>query len=113
MKMLNARFRTEFPNSHWFQNLDDARSKMEDWRRYYDEERSHRAIGQIPPIALDLPLKISTPVLARRRTMKRQWFSEEQVIGVLHEHEAGARAACTERAITLRASPPTVQAATI
>jgi transposase InsO family protein len=38
----NGRFRAECLNAHWFQTLDDARSKMEDWRRYYNEEPPHR-----------------------------------------------------------------------
>jgi putative transposase len=33
-------------------SLDDARSKMEEWRRYYNEERPHSGIGQIAPILL-------------------------------------------------------------
>jgi putative transposase len=32
--------------------LDDARIKMEDWRRYYNEVRPHSAIGNKPPIEL-------------------------------------------------------------
>ena len=30
----------------------DARSKMEDWRNYYNEVRPHGAIGNKPPITL-------------------------------------------------------------
>jgi len=33
-------------------SLDDARSKMEAWRRDYNEVRPHSAIGNKPPIAL-------------------------------------------------------------
>jgi putative transposase len=33
-------------------SLEDAREKMEDWRRYYNEVRSHGAIGQKAPITL-------------------------------------------------------------
>ncbi|MBB2688815.1 UNVERIFIED_ORG: transposase InsO family protein, partial [Rhizobium etli] len=29
-----------------------AREKMEDWRRYYNEERPHGAIGNKVPISL-------------------------------------------------------------
>jgi putative transposase len=29
-----------------------AREKMEDWRKYYNEERPHGAIGNKPPIML-------------------------------------------------------------
>lgn len=39
-------------NTHWFLTLDDARSKMENWRRYYNEERPHGAMRQRPQITL-------------------------------------------------------------
>jgi transposase InsO family protein len=48
----NGRFRAECLNAHWFMSLEDARQKMEAWRRYYDEERPHGAIGQKVPITL-------------------------------------------------------------
>jgi putative transposase len=55
IEAFNGRFRAECLNAHWFLSLDDARSKMEDWRRYYNEERPHGAIGNKPPITLQLP----------------------------------------------------------
>ncbi len=48
----NGRFRAECLNQHWFLTLADAREKMEDWRRYYNEERPHGAIGNKSPIML-------------------------------------------------------------
>jgi len=33
-------------------NLADAQEKMEDWRKYYNEERPHGGIGYKPPIML-------------------------------------------------------------
>lgn len=33
-------------------SLDDARAKMEAWRRDYNEVRPHSAIGNKPPISL-------------------------------------------------------------
>ena len=30
----------------------DAQKKLEDWRKYYNEERPHGAIGQKPPSTL-------------------------------------------------------------
>jgi putative transposase len=48
----NTRFRTECLNQHWFLTLADAAKKLEAWRRYYNEERPHRAIGNKVPIAL-------------------------------------------------------------
>jgi putative transposase len=52
IKAFNGRFRAECLNAPWFLTLDDARTKLEDWRRYYNEERPHGAIGQRAPIAL-------------------------------------------------------------
>jgi len=52
IEAFNGRFRVECLNAHWFMTLDDARTKLEDWRRYYNEERPHGAIGQRPPILL-------------------------------------------------------------
>ena len=52
IEAFNSRFRAECLNAHWFLNLADAREKMEDWRKYYNEERPHGAIGNKPPIML-------------------------------------------------------------
>ena len=52
IEAFNGRFRAECLNAHWFMSLEDAREKMEDWRRYYNELRPHGAIGQKVPIAL-------------------------------------------------------------
>ena len=34
IETFSGRFRPEFLNAHWFLTLDDARLKMEEWRRY-------------------------------------------------------------------------------
>ena len=39
IEAFNGRFRAERLNAHWFLSLADAREKMEDWRKYYNEER--------------------------------------------------------------------------
>lgn len=52
IEAFNGRFRVECLNAHWFMTLEDARQKMEAWRRYYNEERPHGAIGQKTPITL-------------------------------------------------------------
>src|SRR4029077_7526152 len=44
--------RAECLNAHWFVTLADAREKLEDWRKYYNEDRPHGAIGNKPPIML-------------------------------------------------------------
>ena len=51
-RVLNGKFRTECLNAHWFLTLDDARSKMEEWRKDYNNVRPHSAIGNKPPISL-------------------------------------------------------------
>jgi len=52
IEAFNSRFRAECLNAHWFLSLADAKEKMEDWRKYYNEERPHGAIGNKPPIML-------------------------------------------------------------
>jgi putative transposase len=52
IEAFNGRFRAECLNAHWFMSLADAQEKLEDWRKYYNEERPHGAIGQMTPIML-------------------------------------------------------------
>jgi len=52
IEAFNGRFRTECLDAHWFMTLADAAEKMERWRRYYNEERPHGAIGDKVPIML-------------------------------------------------------------
>lgn len=61
IEAFNGRFRAECLNAHWFLTLDDARMKMEEWRRYYNEDRPHGAIGNKRPIALQLPDGVASP----------------------------------------------------
>lgn len=52
IESFNGKFRAEFLNTHLFMSLDDARTKMEAWRRDYNEVRPRSAIGDKPPISL-------------------------------------------------------------
>ncbi|WP_425277096.1 IS3 family transposase [Fulvimarina pelagi] len=52
IESFNGKFRVECLNLHWFMSLDDARAKMEAWRRDYNEVRPHSAIGHRTPIEL-------------------------------------------------------------
>ena len=61
IESFNGKFRTECLNTHWFLGLDDARSKLEDWRRDYNEVRPHSAIGNKPPITLMNPVTEQNP----------------------------------------------------
>jgi len=48
----NGKVRAKCLNTAWFLSLDDARRKRETWRRDYNEERPHSAIGDKYPIEL-------------------------------------------------------------
>lgn len=52
IESFNGKFPAECLNTHWFMSHEDACEKMEAWRRYYNEERPHSAIGNRPPITL-------------------------------------------------------------
>lgn len=45
----NGRLRDECLNANWFLSLADARSKIEAWRRQYNESRPHTALGWLTP----------------------------------------------------------------
>lgn len=49
VESFNGRFRQECLNMHWFLSLDDAKSKIEAWRRYYNETRPHSALKWATP----------------------------------------------------------------
>jgi putative transposase len=61
IEAFNGRFRAECLNTHWFLTLEDARAKMENWLRYYNEERPHGAIGNQAPITLLNPGGATSP----------------------------------------------------
>ena len=61
IEAFNGRFRSECLNAHWFMTLADAHEKMEDWLRYYNEERPHGAIGNKPPITLQNSVNVTSP----------------------------------------------------
>ena len=60
IESLNGKFRAECLNAPWFMGPEDARQKMEDWRRDYTEQRPHSAIGNKRPIEL-----LNWPAVAR------------------------------------------------
>ena len=49
IESFNGSFRDECLNIHWFLSLDDARQKVEDWRRDYNRFRPHSALGNTTP----------------------------------------------------------------
>ncbi|WP_085941381.1 IS3 family transposase [Herbaspirillum rubrisubalbicans] len=49
VESFNGRFRQECLNAHWFLSLDDAKTKIEEWRQYYNEARPHSALQWATP----------------------------------------------------------------
>lgn len=64
IEAFNGRLRAECLSAHWFMSLEDAREKLEDWRKYYNEQRPHGAIGQKTPISLVRRDGIPEPTIA-------------------------------------------------
>ena len=52
IEAFNGGFRAECLNANWFLSLADAQKKVEDWRRYYNEERPHGGISNRPSTLL-------------------------------------------------------------
>ena len=49
IEAFNGRFRQECSNGNWFLSLEDAEEKVESWRRYYNGDRPHSALGNLSP----------------------------------------------------------------
>lgn len=49
IEAFNGRLRAECLNENWFMSLEDAREKVEAWRRLYNEERPHSVLGNLAP----------------------------------------------------------------
>ncbi len=51
VESFHGKLRDEFLNVSWFLNLFDARRKIKEWRRDYNEQRPHSALGYLTPAA--------------------------------------------------------------
>ena len=49
VESFHGRLREECLNVSWFQNLFDAKRKIEEWRVEYNEERPHSSLGYLTP----------------------------------------------------------------
>jgi putative transposase len=49
IESFNGRFRDECLNANWFENLADARRKVEAWRQEYNQHRPHSALAYRTP----------------------------------------------------------------
>jgi putative transposase len=50
IESFNGSFRDECLNMNWFLSMEDARSKIESWRKEYNEFRPHSSLGGRTPI---------------------------------------------------------------
>ena len=50
IESFNGSLRDECLNVHWFEDLTDARDKLQAWRAEYNESRPHRALNNLSPI---------------------------------------------------------------
>ena len=48
-EVFNAGLLDECLNENWFLSLEDAEDKVESWRRHYNGERPHSALGNLAP----------------------------------------------------------------
>jgi putative transposase len=53
VESFNGKFRDSCLNQHWFQDLDDARRIIDDWRQHYNAERPHSSLGYLPPAVFE------------------------------------------------------------
>lgn len=49
IESFNARVQKECLNQHWFLSLSDARLKINQWRKEYNEDRPHSMLGYLTP----------------------------------------------------------------
>lgn len=52
VESLNGKLRDECLNLHWFRSLRHARDEIERWRRHYNTERPHSALGYRTPMEM-------------------------------------------------------------
>ena len=55
IERFNRTYRTEVLDRYIFNSLTDVRTMTEDWRRRYNDERPHTALGDVPPARYGMP----------------------------------------------------------
>ena len=57
IETFNGSLRDECLNVHWFELMEEAKVKIEDWRRDYNETRPHQALGDRTPVEVAIRLR--------------------------------------------------------
>jgi putative transposase len=52
IEQFNGTYRLEVLDANAFRTLDEARAATADWLPIYNEQRTHSAIGHLPPLAI-------------------------------------------------------------
>lgn len=60
VESFNGRLRDECLNTNWFANLTAARQILTEWRRHYNRQRPHSALGYMPPARFALTHLLSS-----------------------------------------------------
>ena len=50
IESFNGSLRDECLNVHWFEDLTDARDKLQAWKREYNESRPHKSLNNLTPL---------------------------------------------------------------
>jgi putative transposase len=50
VETFNGSLRDECLNVHWFESMEEAKAKIEAWRRDYNESRPHQGLGEQTPL---------------------------------------------------------------
>ena len=66
----NGKFRDECLSVEWFRSRDEARVLIEQWRRHYNEDRPHSALGNLTPA--DYAAKLAAGEIAPRKRRRTQ-----------------------------------------
>jgi len=61
IESFNGSYRNECLQTHWFLSLEDARTKIENWRIEYNEYRPHSSLGNRTPTEFAQEQKLRTP----------------------------------------------------
>lgn len=76
VESFNGRLRQECLNASWFLSLADAQTKIEAWRRYYNESRPHSALEWATPaeFARSCCLQAATAMSEKPEVSTSEWY---------------------------------------
>lgn len=78
IEAFNSKLRAGCLNAHWFMSLEDAREKLEDWRRYYNEDRPHSESARYHRFCC---INLVTPPARHRRSKPKTLASDNPTLG--------------------------------